>query len=123
MLAYADDLVLLASSPNETRNKLKICDEYGERYSVVFNAIKTKCLLFLSSNRSCCMPHAPTPVFYVGSNVIEFVNEWLHLGHVISTSGADMHDIESRKFSLIGQINGILCDFRNVTCNTEIGYV
>ena len=34
-----------------------------------------------------------------------------------------MHDIESRKFSLIGQINGILCDFRNVTCNTKIRLV
>jgi len=30
------------------------------------------------------------------------------------------HDIESRKSSLIGQINGILCDFRNVTSNTKI---
>jgi len=37
-----------------------------------------------------------------------------------STSGDDMHDIESRKSSLIGQINSILCDFRNVTCNTNI---
>ena len=41
------------------------------------------------------MPHAPTPVFYIGGDAIEFVNEWSHLGHVISTSGADMHDIES----------------------------
>jgi len=31
-----------------------------------------------------------------------------------------MHDIEARKSSLIGQIHGILCDFRNVTCNTTI---
>jgi len=43
-----------------------------------------------------------------------------HLGHVISMSGDDMHDIESRKSSLIGQINGILYDFRNVTFNTKI---
>jgi len=41
-------------------------------------------------------------------------------GHVISMSDDDMHDSESRKSSLIGQINGILCDFRNVTCNTKI---
>jgi len=97
---------------------LKICDEFGQRYSVIFNAIKSKCLLCLSSSRSCRLPHATTPVFYIGGNVLEFVNEWSHLGHVISTS--NMHDIESRKSSLIGQINGILCDFRNVTCNTEI---
>jgi len=82
--------------------------EFGERYSVIFNAIKFKCLLCLSSNRSCRLSHATTPFFYIGGNVIEFVNEWSHLGHVISTSGDDMHDIESRKSGLIGQINGIL---------------
>jgi len=74
----------------------------------------------LSSNRSCRLPRATTPVFYIGGNVIEFVNEWSHLGYVISTSGDDMHDIKSRKSSLICQINGILCDFRNVTCKTKI---
>jgi len=89
-------------------------------YSVFFNAIKSKYLLCLYSNRSCRLPHATTPVFYIGGTVIEFVNEWSHLGHVISTSSDDMHDIEFRKSSLIGQINGILCDFRNVTCNTKI---
>jgi len=97
-----------------------MCDEFGQWYSVIFNAIKSKCLLYLSSNRSCRLPHATTPVFYIGGNVIEFVNEWSHLGHVILTSGDDMHDIDSRKSSFIGQINGILCDFRNVTCNTKI---
>jgi len=88
VLAYADDLVLLAPSPNASRNMLKICDEFGQRYSVIFNAIKSKCLLCLSSNKSCRLPHATTPVFYIGGNVLEFVNEWPHLGHVISTSGA-----------------------------------
>jgi len=112
--------VFLSLSPNATRNILKICDEFGERYSVIFNAVKSKCLLCLSSNRLCRLPHATTHVFYIGGNVVQFVNEWSHLGHVISSSGDDMHDIESRKSSLIGQIDGILCDFRNVTCNTKI---
>jgi len=119
-LVYADDLVLLAPSPNATKHMLKICDEFSERYSVIFNAIKFKCLLCLSSNRSCRLPHATTPFFYVGGSIIEFVNERSHLGHFISTSGDDMRDIESRKSSLIGRINGIMCDFRNVTCNTKI---
>jgi len=122
VIAYADDLVLLTPIKNATWNMLIICDEFGERYLVIFNAIMSKCLLCLSCNRSCSLPHAITPVFYIGGNVKEFVNEWSQLGHVISTSGDDrpMHDIESRKSSLIGQINGILCDFRNVTCNTKI---
>ena len=47
-------------------------------------------------NHFVCMPHAPI-LSYICGNVIESVNNWLHLGHVISTSG-DMYDIESRKF-------------------------
>jgi len=68
--AHADDLMLyacmLVPCANATRNMLKVCDEFGERYWVIFNAIKFKCLLSLSSNRSCRLPHATTPVFYIG---------------------------------------------------------
>jgi len=87
---------------------------------VIFNAIKSKCLLCLSSNRSCRLPIATTPVFYIGGNVIEFVNEWTYLGHVISTISMSSDDIESQKSSIVRQINEILCDFRNVTCNPNI---
>jgi len=39
-------------------NMLKICNEFGERYSVIFNAIKSKCLLcfFLIEHAACLMP-------------------------------------------------------------------
>jgi len=77
VLAYADDLVLLAPSPNARRNMLKICDEFGQRYSVIFNAIKSECLLCLSSSRSCHLPHATTPVFYIGGNVCKWVCKWM----------------------------------------------
>jgi len=120
VLAYADDLVLLVPSPNATRNMLKLCDEFGERYSVIFNALKSKCLLCLSSNRSCRLSHAKTPVFFIGANVKEFVKEWSHLGRNISMSVDDMHDIEARKSSLKGHVNGILCNFRNFTSRTKI---
>ena len=46
VLSYADDLVLLAPSANATRRMLAICDDFGERYCVTFNAIKSKCILF-----------------------------------------------------------------------------
>jgi len=64
----------------------------------------------------CLMPQLPSSMLVA----IDFVNEWLHLSHVISTSGDDMHDISSRKSSPIGKINSILCNFRNFTCNTKI---
>jgi Reverse transcriptase (RNA-dependent DNA polymerase) len=42
VLAYADDLVLLAHSASATRRLLEICDEFGESYSVIFVANKSK---------------------------------------------------------------------------------
>ena len=49
--------------------------------------------------------------FHVGGKIIEVVNEWPHLGHIISTTLLDGADITSRKNKLIGQINNVLCYF------------
>ena len=43
VLAYADDIVLLAPSPAAMRQMLQICDEYFNEHSIVFNGSKTKC--------------------------------------------------------------------------------
>ena len=43
-LAYADDVVLLAPTPSAMRILLKICEEYGKEFSVVFNAAKSVCM-------------------------------------------------------------------------------
>lgn len=118
-LAYADDIVLLAPSANATRNMLRICDKFGERYSVVFNASKSKCLFFSSSHRLYHADNRANPVFCIGGSNIEFVKDWPHLGHIISTNCDDEHDIMSRRRCLINQINNILCNFRNVDCNTK----
>jgi len=60
VLAYADDFVLLAPSPKATRNMLKICDEFCERYSVIFNAISPNVycvyLLIGLDHAACLMP-------------------------------------------------------------------
>ena len=87
-LAYADDLVLLAPSANATRKMLAICDDFGERYSVTFNADKSKCMLFLSCNKPARLLSVVNPVFHICGNVIQYVNEWPHLGHIISDNNA-----------------------------------
>ena len=45
-LAYADDIVLLAPTANAMRHMLKVCDNYASDYSIIFNASKSKCILF-----------------------------------------------------------------------------
>ena len=43
----------------------------------------------------------------IGGNVIEFVDSWPHLGHILTTDMNDKVDTEQRKHSLCGQINDI----------------
>ena len=45
-LAYADDIVLLASTATAVRQLLAVCDEFAVKFDVMFNASKSKCMLF-----------------------------------------------------------------------------
>ena len=99
---------------------LAICDDFRKRYSLTFNATKSECILCLSCNKPACLFSNVSPVFYIGGNVLQYVNEWPHLGYIISANNDDAHDIMSQRFSHIGQINNSLCNFRNVDCSTKI---
>jgi hypothetical protein len=119
-LAYADDLVLLAPTANAMRSMLHVCDVYAAQYNVLFNANKSKCI--------CCHPIGISkfysrfscyPSFFIGSQLIEFVARWPHLGHIITNDCDDSEDLNAKKRSLVGQINKIICTFRNVNCLTK----
>ena len=43
MLAYADDIVLLAPTVDALRRMLKICDNNASEFNIVFNAKISKC--------------------------------------------------------------------------------
>ena len=49
--------------------------------------------------------------FHVGGSVIEVVEQWPHLGHIITNRCTDDADIINRRDSMIGQINNVLCYF------------
>jgi len=96
---------------------LRLCDDYVAQ----FNANKSKCM--------CCSPAGAAkqvtladslPSFSIGSRVIEFVDKWPHLGHIITKECTYTDDILNKKSSLIGQINKVLYNFRNVNCQTKI---
>ena len=82
------------------------------------------CILCLANRPArSYLTSKPIPVFYIGGNVIQYVNEWPHLGHIISVNCDDANDILCRRSSLIGQINNIICNFRKVDCSTKIRLV
>jgi len=61
-------------------------------------------------------PADSLPSFSIGSRVIEFVDKWPHVGHIITKECTDTDDILNKKSSLIGQINKVLYNFRKVNC-------
>ena len=102
------------------RSMLNICDDYATKCDVLFNAKKSKCIR--------CHPIGAVkylsrftfnPSFFIGSNYIEFVDKWPHLGHIITNDCDDFEDIKAKKSSLIGHINKILCTFSNFNCCTK----
>ena len=109
-LAYADDVVLLAPTHRAMRNMLAVCDNFAREHHVVFNAKKSKCLYF-NSYPTRSRISTTVPQFSVGGNDIEFVDEWPHLGHIITTVRDDKADIISKRNVLCGQINNVLCFF------------
>lgn len=114
-LAYADDLVLLAPSARAMRSLLSICDDFGSQFNVIFNASKSKCMIIQPRFPVArWLRHSDQPLFTIGGNVIEIVDQWPHLGHIITNKFDDEADISARRFSMIGQINNVLCYFSSI---------
>lgn len=114
-VAYADDIVLLAPTVRAMRLLLSVCDDFASEYDVVFNASKSKCLLFKTSvGRQQHIEHLPSTNFSIGGKVIEFVDSWPHLGHILNVYRDDGADMDKIRNSLCCQINNVLCYFGHV---------
>jgi len=110
-LDYADDIVLLAPSASALPMMLVICDNYAKDYSISFIASKSKCLVILPANRRCLNDNLRKCPFYVRDNPIEYVDSFVHLGHVITNLLADNDNILRKRNEFIGQVNNVLCFF------------
>jgi len=53
--------------------------------------------------------HTRRPVFHINNSAVEYVEQWPHLGHVISSDLDDKHDISRGRSALVSQINSVLC--------------
>lgn len=110
-LAYADDIVLLAPTASALRTMLAICDNYAKDYSISFNASKSKCLVVLPSSCRFLREFVKKCTFYIGDNPIEYVDSFVHLGHIITSQLVDNEDILKRRNDFVGQVNNVLCFF------------
>jgi len=115
-LAYADDIVLVAPSASALRKMLAVCDKYALEYCMPFNAQKSKCMALLPKSRRFLASQLDSCGSSIGSRPMEFVNSYLHLGHLISNKLEDDDDIARSQGQFIGQVNNVMTYFCKLDC-------
>ena len=106
VLAYADDLTLLAPSPSALRKLIAICKKSGSDLRLTFNPGKTQCIRFSRERQG---GHGTAFQFcgkYIGC--VEYVD---HLRHIISYDLQNDLDIQRCKCDFIRRANGVLLRF------------
>jgi len=108
-LAYGDDVTLLAPTPRAMRLQLQIYEKYSQKFRIEFNAVKSACMVVgrKTQRRYYGMQ------FSIDGKDMEFVEEFSHLGHVLSSNLDDKSEIINKRNSLCGKSNNVLCYFRN----------
>ena len=115
-LFYADDAVLMATSPLVLQKLLNICSQYADEFELKFNVKKTKCLIFLPN----CYNDLALPRFYLSGMKIETVKDIKYLGCYITDSLSDDKDISRIVRSIYSRGNTIIRKFYMCTENVKI---
>lgn len=115
VLAYADDVLLLAPTARAMRTMLAICDRFATEFNVTFNANKSKCIMFKARSHCYARDRAVSaPQFLISGHIVENVFTWPHLGHIFNANMLDDDDISARRNSFIGQANTFMCNFSKI---------
>jgi hypothetical protein len=112
-LAYANDIRYCFKSltSNATRKLLAICDDFAAQYDIVFHTVKSKILVVISHNRRFMSNDMGTCNLYINGKVIENVNHYSHLRHIINSDFTDDdNNIQRLNFS-VSKVNNLLCFF------------
>jgi hypothetical protein len=110
VLAYADDIVLLAPTWRGLQCLLDILDKNICEIDMVCNVNKTVCMVFEPKNRSMIIANS-FPSFKIGLAELKFVNTFKYLGHYITYNLSDNFDIQREIKSMFVRANILLRKF------------
>lgn len=81
ILAYADDLVILADSVSDLKRKIKILSKYCEKNDLTVNVNKSKIVVFQKGGRR------KNVTFFYNKKMLEVVSTYVYIGAEFSNSG------------------------------------
>ena len=92
ILAYADDMVLLAPSWRALQHLLKILHECASDIDLMCNVNKTVCMIFLPKDKQKIVKTV-FPCLKLNNVELKYVDKFKYLGYVISNDERDDKDI------------------------------
>jgi len=112
ILAYADDLVLLAPSWHALQILLNILDVQSSLIDLVCNTRKTVCMIFMPKNHNRLFTTV-FPPFKIGRSVLQFVPQFKYLGHILTNNLSDDADINREVRSMFVRCNILIRKFHS----------
>ena len=115
ILAYADDLVLIADNQSNLAKLYRILDERIRQLDLSMNKIKSKAMIFSQYKR-----HDRAAELLLGDDSFEVVSEYKYLGHIIQDGLQDTKDAELRLNSFYAKFNWVFRNFKNTSLDVLI---
>ena len=116
IIAYADDIVLLAPSATSLQMLIDIANNEAITLKLKFNQNKTKCMIFRhSGNKS-----ASLKCFRIGEQPLEFVTTFKYLGYIVQNNLCNSGDINSNRSKFYFEFNYLLRKFSFANVNVKL---
>ena len=109
VLAYADDIVLLANTRDQLDILYGILNRGMEERKLSINKNKTKCMIF--NKKSDIILNS----FGLKEDNFEIVSECKYLGHIIQENLSDVKDVNFRLGSFYGKFNWVYRNFKRIS--------
>jgi hypothetical protein len=115
-LLYADDSCIIASTPAALQKLLKLCCEYADDNTIIYNENKTKCMCFKPKS----LNNLFVPSLFLNSVKLKFVSTLKYLGVMLSHDLHDDEDLGRHRRYLYAKGNMLIKNFQE--CSDEVKY-
>ena len=110
LLAYADDIALLAPSWNALQKLISILEGCCKLLDITCNTKKTVCMVFSPKDRAKIVATNFPPCVLCGQP-LQYVSEFRYLGHIITVTLTDDNDINREIRNLYARTNTLIRRF------------
>ena len=119
VIAYADDIVLLAPAWYAMKRLLDIVAVETINIDMKCNTLKTVCMVYAPRNKRLIICHQ-FPQFMLDGVCLQFVEQFKYLGHILDNKLHDDQDINREIRNLFVRVNILLRRFKNCSKDVKI---